>query len=731
MTGPLPRSTTTPLPRAVWAVFAMALLALGLLCLPLFERGPQRASPRAEAGVLDLSAWSFEQHGPAKLSGQWEFQWGGSPVQHGPLNPDGPMDFYPAPSLWKGATALGRPVSPHGLAAYRLRVRLKPGAGPKALYLAGVLSVCRVWVDGRLIGQNGDMGQGGAPESPRRHILLPRFTPTGDTAQIVLEVSNHTNVQGGLNTAIFLGAPEQIERMASERWITGAFIAGILLAMAAYHLVVFFMRRSDKSNLYFGLFCLAWSVATLFSPANGFLVSQYASLPWRWHIDLALLPYGFTIPLMVVFYHALFPKRWGRAINTLYAVLGAAYVAFLLGSAPNAFGQVPLAYYMLTRTAFLYLFAAFALDMLHRERGVAILAPGYLALACAELSKILFDLHITRSPGLAPYGMLAFILSYSVFMSVRFSQAFLALEENISLKREVALRRRTEQDLRLRQLRLSRMLDAMSEAVVAVNQSREIAFCNQAFETLTGRRAQQVLGQPLALLLAASAGKLLDELGPLLAEGGRSASFAAVEWLGPGKRAVACSVYATSLEVEDEPLLLMSLRTGGGGNETDATLPAETLREVEDNRQRLQRLEEALLALEASGSKEALLSEMRGIDALLENIAGRLNGAAGGEDARRLAVRAMQTSVDCWAKATGLGKGELAAQSGLWNVYMERDGYLRTQTLDKYLSGETLPQRPRWRQILATADFVLTACPEDSRCRQELQSALARLKHLA
>ncbi len=90
----------------------------------------------------------------------------------------------------------------------------------------------------------------------------------------------------------------------------------------------------------------------------------------------------------------------------------------------------------------------------------------------------------------------------------------------------------------------------------------------------------------------------------------------------------------------------------------------------------------------------------------------------------------MNTAVDCWRQTTGQGKGELATQSGLWNVYMERDGYLRTQTLDKYLSEETLPQRPRWRQVAATAEFVLAACAQRHACHRELQNALARLKQL-
>jgi len=1137
------------LPRTLTAL----VLAFCLLALLGCNRKPE--SPRAERGFLDLSGWSFEADGPAKLNGQWEFLWGRAydPARQGPFADDGRTDFYPVPSLWGGGTALGTPTAAHGRAVYRLRVRLAPDTGPKALYVAGVLSAFRVWADGRLIGANGMTGDDAASESPRTHIALPQFIPASAVTEIVIEVSNHTNAQGGLNTEVLLGAPEQISHMASMRWIIGALIGGALLSLGVYHLVVFSTRRSDRSNLFFGLFTLSWSVATLFSPASGFLMSQFAPLPWRWHIDLALLPYGLTIPLMIAFYHALFPKRFGRWVNAFYTALGAAYIVFLLASPPDAFGTVPLLYYLITRTAFFYLFGVFILDILRRERGVAFLIPGYLTLAFTELNKILFDLHITSSASFAPYGMLVFILSYSIFMSARFSQAFSkverlsgeleasndrlvrlnklkdeflansthelktplagmvgisesllagvggsltdaakghlrmlvhngkrlsrlvddvldharlehmdvklacqavsfgdvakqvlalarkiaedkglelrnslgrglplvladagrleqilfnlvgnsikytehgwvelsatvrggfvevavadsgigiaqeeqqnifesysqlaasdtgatggaglglaitkrlvelhggtlrvksapgqgsifsfklpvcgaadsaisvsegacgsalpspwpadfadeladklagekdpegetsrhyqvlvvddepvilhvvasclrvaglsfktarsgpaalellaggddpgvilldvmmpgqdgyavcrqlrqsrsapalpvvmltcrnrvedvvegfaagandyvakpfsrdelvarlstqlrlqeayrVLEENASLKREVALRRKTEQDLRLRQLRLSRMLDAIDEAIFAVNQSREIAFCNQSFETQTGLKAQDILGHPLTLLLAApdspSAQRLRQGLEGLFEGRGPATSFESVE-LRRAQDRTTCRFFATYVEMEDEPLLLLSLRSGAsGGNGEGAALSAATLQKVESNRQRLLQLEETLLALEAGDGdvRLSMVEDLRAIEALLENIGGRLEGADGRLNARQLAPQVMNAAVECWIEATGLSKGELAAQSNLWNVYMERDGYLRTQTLDRYLNEETLPRRLRWQQVIGTAEFVLAACPARLPCRRELQDTLARLK---
>ena len=1098
-----------------------------------------------------MSGWNFDTDGSATLNGKWEFLWNGryNPQSPAQLSPSGRSDYFLLPSLWKGYTELGTAVSPHGRAVYAVDVRLGNNTGPLRLYVSGVLSVCRVWADGQLLAANGefdeDLGVAEGEtqtETPRTHILLPQFTPTGPQTRIVLEVSNHTSVQGGVNTVIYIGAADQIARMASIHWILGALIGGVLLAMGAYHLVMFASRRQDRANLYFGSFCLAWSAATLFSPGSGFLLSRLVTLPWRMHIDFALLPYGLTNPLMVLFYHSLFPKRCGRMVNILYGALGACFMLSIAFSPPNAYGTVPLLYFLVTRTAFLYLLGAFALDLWRREQGVALLVPGYLALGWAELSKMLFDLHVTGSVGLAPYGMLIFILSYAVFMSRRFAQTsskvvrlsgeleasnsrlvrlnrlkdeFLAnsthelktplagmvgisesllagsggtlpeeaqgalrilahsgkrlsrlvddvldhsrlesrdvhlapeavdlqaiilrvlalarnlaedkglalrcavpeglrpvsadpgrleqilinlvgnaikytqhgwvevsavemdgtvrisvadsgigiaeadqqrifepyqqlagrdrgttggaglglsitkqlvelhggtlcvnsvpekgsvftftlpvaapsqncpsapaipsaalpspreepagpdtvlgelghiyqvlivddepvnryavaaclkvagvtvktakdgtealqllhegdnpgvvlldvmmpgldgyavcrelrrqrtglelpvimltcrnrvedvvegfaagandyvtkpfsreelvarvdtqlrlaaahrvLEENAQLRREVALRGKTEQQLRLRQLRLSRMLDAIDEAVFAINASREVGFCNHAFETLLGRSAQETLGQPFSTLLrdmdAPASRAVLVALERLVA-GEPVSDLPPVELAGSSGQAVSCIVTATALELDEEPFVLLSLRLAKSGADGSGTaLPLAMLHQLESNRKRIQRLEEKLLALEDEGGiKQTVLDDLRTVDALLESIGGGLNGAVERPDARQLVVHAMNTALECWSAATGLTKGDLAMQSGLWNAYMERDGYLRTQTLDKYLAEDTLPQRPNWRRIISTVEYVLALCPPSLPCHQKLQVVLEMLK---
>lgn len=97
------------------------------------------------------------------------------------------------------------------------------------------------------------------------------------------------------------------------------------------------------------------------------------------------------------------------------------------------------------------------------------------------------------------------------------------------------------------------------------------------------------------------------------------------------------------------------------------------------------------------------------------------------EGYRRTIVDVMTLALECWQKGHRKGKIELAEESGLWRVYMDRSSP-QTRTLDKYLLLETLPRHPRWRDVVRTADYVLRRCAGLSVEREALSAGLGRLK---
>ena len=148
-------------------------------------------------------------------------------------------------------------------------------------------------------------------ERPRDHFTIARF-PAAPSLELVIQVSNHHNTQGGLGGWIMLGTAQDVQGHMRFLWLSGALVSGALLCMSLYHFALFFLRRSFKANLYFGLFCFFWSMATGFSPTSGFLMAAMGlKLNWGLYVTLATLPFGLTTPDVV----ALLPDPVSQTIR--------------------------------------------------------------------------------------------------------------------------------------------------------------------------------------------------------------------------------------------------------------------------------------------------------------------------------------------------------------------------------------------------------------------------------
>ncbi len=83
-------------------------------------------------------------------------------------------------------------------------------------------------------------------------------------------------------------------------------------------------------------------------------------------------------------------------------------------------------------------------------------------------------------------------------------------------------------------------------------------------------------------------------------------------------------------------------------------------------------------------------------------------------------VRIMNLSLDIWEECTSKSKTSFADQSGLWRVSLD-GGTAKTRTLDKYLSINTIPQKPRWKNVINTANYIIRTFPSHPKI-EELQT---------
>jgi len=77
-------------------------------------------------------------------------------------------------------------------------------------------------------------------------------------------------------------------------------------------------------------------------------------------------------------------------------------------------------------------------------------------------------------------------------------------------------------------------------------------------------------------------------------------------------------------------------------------------------------------------------------------------------------VSIMVLSLLIWEESTSKSKIEFAEQSKLWRISID-GGTAKTRTLDKYLSLDNIPKKPRWKNVINTANFILRTFPTHPR----------------
>ena len=97
---------------------------------------------------------------------------------------------------------------------------------------------------------------------------------------------------------------------------------------------------------------------------------------------------------------------------------------------------------------------------------------------------------------------------------------------------------------------------------------------------------------------------------------------------------------------------------------------------------------------------------------------------------REHVVKVMNLALACWEHDLGKSKLELAEESKIWPVYMDKSTPT-TRTLDKYLNIELCPKNPRSQRAIDTAEFVLREMKKSTTVkRKELKEALDAFRQL-
>ncbi len=316
-------------------------------------------------------------------------------------------------------------------------------------------------------------------------------------------------------------------------------------------------------------------------------------------------------------------------------------------------------------------------------------------------------------------------------------QAYETLEQNIRLKEEIKKRKQNEQHLLMLQRKLSDMLDTVPDPMIAIDENNRISFFNQPFLSKTGQENQDLLGKPYLDVFKEDSGKMLNELqGNLSGDAlppGTTRHYHKLLLRRSKQKSLRVDVLATSLDVGENQLVVLLFRPELQAS-PDAFIENSLafFKEFNQNRARLQSLEENLnlITSKTLQQRPELVSNLEVIDGALEKMGKDLEKRNKQSGLRQQVVSAMKLATSDWLEDTGTSKTELAKSSKIWKVNIDRDGWARARTLEKYLDITSCPQKPRLEHVINTIYFVLANCSTPSEQRVQLEESLSQLKQI-
>ncbi len=384
-------------------------------------------------GILDLRSWDFAKDGAVNLSGEWEFYWEQllTSADFSGSTPPTQTGLMHIPVSWQGFSVNNQPLGSDGYATFRLTVRFNPAALPeKRLALkmpVSINSAHRLTVDGQFLGLAGQVGPSAETMTAQHRPYIAVFAPASDAVEILLQISSFYQYQGGIVEPISLGTQPQILQRNEEQLGRDFFLMGSIFIIGLYHLVLFFLRRRDKSPLYLGLFCLLVVGVTLLLTQPQ-IFADHISPRWEIHVRTLFLLGSLAIFLQALFFHTLFQQDGsGWTLRMLFGVMVLLASLALLVPA-KMFPNLVVPTTIFVALSNLYTLTLVMRAVVHQRAEARISLVGYTPLLVGSIHDIIIFNQQLEAEAWVSAGLFLFTLVQSYLLSARFSHAFTQTE---------------------------------------------------------------------------------------------------------------------------------------------------------------------------------------------------------------------------------------------------------------------------------------------------------------
>lgn len=624
------------------------------------------------------SASSFTE-----LSGQWKFIAGKLLI---------PQDFSLAASKTVQVPGYWDYGGEPNVGTYQREIALPPSHKTRALRIPEQALAYKLWVNDSLMATKGVVSLNPeqiVPAMGDQIIMLPRDS----ICKITLQIASNDSERGGFSAALEMGDPDELQGKRNQLLIIDALVVGALLILALYQLILY-LHNPRQAYLALALLCVVWALSFFAGGTGGRLsLAFFPGLTYEVLIKLEVLSLVTLAPLVLLFVRDSFlgvvPRWFLYGVGVLSGLTTLLILVFPFSTWVWIVTPWQLFSFALTIPGFIKLGKAI-------KRGVSGGVPlvlGFITLELTGINDVLYDMRLIQTGYYLQYAILFLVLSFAYVLSKHYAESYNALEENQDLKRTIDKQSEYLRQVSMARRHLEQILNAVQEPLFVFREDGEILYSNKPCIDLMGHAD----GQKQA--------RLCDWLFPGIEQNILPETVQDILFQHANGEKVELCVNSRALFVGEDSftLCLLSQETT---KQTQEILAAANRKK---ERSEIGELLEQAYSMQREQSHSRLARILRtleeGYDELRKLVQPRDEQT---QKMARLGSELLRDTIDLWCQAyPDKSKVELARESGIWSVYMNRDGWERTQTLDRYLSEKTFPEQPRWSKVIETVEFVL------------------------
>ena len=408
-------------------ILLLCMLLMIILIVSVFivsKNANTRLKP--QNGVLDLQNWNPEQEKIMSLSGQWDFYWNRlvshQEIEEGSPEPDIKADV---PGVWNKYIVDGENLPGFGYATYLLKVVNAPKGEAFALRIPTFATAYNLYVNETLISSNGKVGESREQSEPGYMPQVVEFIAEDESFMLIFHVSNYTYARGGMWYTIPMGTPKQIRGIDQTIADKDLLLFGALAVMAFYYLIIFLLRREDKSSLYYVFMCIVFaSRLTIYGDYLIYRLIPFISFKAIIFISYTTLCWFSVCSAFMV--GELFPQENSKKIlrgGFIYAVI----MTFVFIITPiSLFTRWVNLVQALAILFGIYSIYTLGLAFVKGKRDAGIILSGAIVVIICAVHDVLYNNNIIESTvgELVSFSLFVLLLLQSFVLSRRSSEAF-------------------------------------------------------------------------------------------------------------------------------------------------------------------------------------------------------------------------------------------------------------------------------------------------------------------